>query len=553
MKTLRFDETTTRLASTVVAMVGNIASESNDSPDNSPDETDSEIGNTSNIKQSDGEIEQLDGARMHRFDEEMDGVAATVVLYALDRVRLDPPPIDMPKTKAELDRLGPTVTPQGLGGMEALRLFCEDLAPATISQDHPRNISFVPSAPTEAAVLFDLVVGATSIYGGSWMEGSGAVWAENQALRWIADLVGLPEEAGGVFVSGGSAGNLSALVAARFQAQQNWGHNEAEGAPRPPRWYVAVSQGAHSSIAAAARVMDIGVLSVPVDSEGRMHADGLRSAITQARERGIAVGETDRNPGFASDSPAQPKGIVFAVVATGGTTNAGIIDDLAGVADVCSAEGLWMHVDGAYGGAALAAPSVRHKFNGIERADSFIVDPHKWLFAPYDCAALLYRNPKLAAQAHAQHAAYLDVLHDDGEWNPSDYAFHLTRRARGLPFWYSLATHGTDAYRDAIEASITLTGLVAQVIRDTPHLELLMEPDLSVLLFRRTGWSPAEYHAWSDAMLLAQRTFCVPTTVPNTSPELQETHGDRETVLRFCFTNPRTTLADMVDILASLA
>jgi hypothetical protein len=130
-----------------------------------------------------GTAEQLDGARMHRFDEEMDGVAATVVLYALDRVRLDPPPIDMPKTKAELDKLGPTVTPEGLGGMEALRLFCEDLAPATISQDHPRNIAFVPSAPTEAAVLFDLVVGATSIYGGSWMEGSGAVWAENQALR----------------------------------------------------------------------------------------------------------------------------------------------------------------------------------------------------------------------------------------------------------------------------------------------------------------------------------------------------------------------------------
>jgi L-2,4-diaminobutyrate decarboxylase len=569
----------------------------------------------------DGEVEPLDGARMHRFDEEMDGVAATVVLYALDRVRLDPPPIDMPKTKAELDKLGPTVTPEGLGGMEALRLFCEDLAPATISQDHPRNISFVPSAPTEAAVLFDLVVGATSIYGGSWMEGSGAVWAENQALRWIADLVGLPEEAGGVFVSGGSAGNLSALVAARYQAQQRWssqsglpagqeptggtrseaemgpdstnpGFTEVEGAPRPPRWYVAVSQGAHSSIAAAARVMDIGVLSIPVDNEGRMHADGLRTAIAQARGRGIAVGEADRNPGFASDTrafdaagptsengrtalssdrqagsgtPAQPKGIVFAVVATSGTTNAGIIDDLAGVADVCSAEGLWMHVDGAYGGAALAAPSVRHKFNGIERADSFIVDPHKWLFAPYDCAALLYRNPKLAAQAHAQHAAYLDVLHDDGEWNPSDYAFHLTRRARGLPFWYSLATHGTDAYRDAIEASITLTGLVAQVIRDTPHLELLMEPDLSVLLFRRVGWSPAEYHAWSDAMLLAQRTFCVPTTVPRTphstppsllrnpDPDLQETHGDRETVLRFCFTNPRTTLADMVDILGSLA
>ncbi len=480
-----------------------------------------------------------DPARMHRYDPSTEALAQAVVHYALDRVRLDPPPLDGPRTKAELDRLAPTITADGLGGMEALRLFCEHLAPATISQDHPRAVSFVPTAPTEAAVLFDLVVGASSIYAGSWMEGSGAVWAENQALRWIADLAGMPESAGGVFVSGGTAGNLSALVTARDAARHRWGDPQT-------KWHVFVGAGAHSSIASAAKVMDIGVIKVPSDSSGRLRADDLSACIRIARAEGIAVGDADRHSGFAADVPPVPKGIAFAVAATGGTTNLGLVDDLAGVSGITRDEGLWFHVDGAYGGAALAAPSVRHLFDGIEWADSFIVDPHKWLFAPFDCCALLYRDPPLAARAHAQHAAYLDVLHDDGDWNPSDYAAHLTRRARGLPLWYSLATHGTDAYTDAVEAGIAVTHAIAEEIRSHAHLELLFEPELSVVVFRRLGWDAGDYHAWSDRMLADQRAFCVPTSV------LTE-NGWPETVLRFCVVNPRTTLADLCDILSTLA
>ena len=167
--------------------------------------------------------------------------------------------------------------------------------------------------------------------------------------------------------------------------------------------------------------------------------------------------------------------------------------------------GVWLHVDGAYGGAALAAASVRSRFAGIELADSFIVDPHKWFFAPYDCCALLYRDPRTARAAHSQHASYLDQI-DREAWNPSDYATQLTRRARGLPFWFSLAVHGTDKYRAAVEHTLSIARDVAAGIEAMPHLELVKHPELSVLLFRRRGWNTADYQAWSQAAALDGRS-----------------------------------------------
>jgi glutamate/tyrosine decarboxylase-like PLP-dependent enzyme len=184
---------------------------------------------------------------------------------------------------------------------------------------------------------------------------------------------------------------------------------------------------------------------------------------------------------------------------------------------------------------------VRDRFAGLERADSFIVDPHKWLFAPFDCCALLYRDPLQARRAHTQHAEYLEVLHEDAEeWNPSDFAYHLSRRARGLPFWFSLAAHGTAAYRDAVEATLALTVQAARAIDAAEYLELLFEPELSAVVFRRIGWSPADYQRWSDRVLADGLAFTVPTTWAG------------ETVLRFCFVNPLTTIDDVQLILDSL-
>ncbi|WP_330474553.1 pyridoxal phosphate-dependent decarboxylase family protein [Terrabacter sp. C0L_2] len=453
---------------------------------------------------------------MHSFDKDADHVAVDKVLsYARERLLMDPIPLDGARTEDYLrSAAGQTITAAGLGSTRAMELFEHTLAPACLSTDHPRYLSFIPCAPTREAAAFDVVVGASSIYGGSWMEGAGAVYAENQALRWISDLAGLPESAGGVFVPGGTVGNLSALVVARHTARAK--AKEAGTGARPYR--IAATDNAHSSVVSMAAVMDAEVCGVHVDDKLRLTGSELRKTL---EENGPET--------------------FFAVVATSGTTNFGVVDDLASVAEVCREYGLWLHVDGAYGGAGLAAPSVRHLFDGIEHADSFIVDPHKWLFAPFDCCALLYREPELARIAHTQEAGYLDVITKSAEWNPTDYSIGLTRRARGLPLWYSLAVHGTDAYVEAIESTLEVTRFAADEIGRRDYLEAVREPDLSVVVFRRLGWGPEDYQAWTDRLLAEEFAFVVPTTFRG------------ETLTRFAIVNPHTTKEDVNAILDTMA
>ncbi len=422
---------------------------------------------------------------MHHYDEPTAALSRALAEHCLDRLAMTAP-LDHSLTAEELDQVaGQTVTADGLGSA-AVSLWTDVLAKACLSVDHPRYLSFIPNAPSKAAAAFDMLVGASSVYGGSWLEGSGAVYAENQALRWLADLAGMPHGAGGVFVQGGTIGNLSALVAAREAAK-------AARTTAPQRWAVCVTTETHSSVKhALAVVMDVDVIEIPEDERGRMTAGALRETV-------------------AALTPGQRDGI-FAVVATAGSTNLGIVDDIAGCGDVARQHGWWLHVDGAYGGAGLAAPTVRYLYDGIDRADSFIVDPHKWLFAPYDACALLYRDPVLGRAAHTQHAAYLDPVTAEGEWNPSDYAIQLTRRARGLPFWFSLAVNGTRAYTEAVERTLAVARAGAAMVRAADHLRLVVEPDLSVVVFERLGWITADYQEWSARLLAEERAFVTPTT-----------------------------------------
>ena len=449
---------------------------------------------------------------MHEFDEEIDALAAKILEYSLIRLKKDPP-LDGPWSYEELyNEVGETITTKGLGGDKALDIFKHVLAQACISTDHPRYLAFIPSAPTESATLFDLVVGASALYGGSWLEGAGAVFAENQALRWLSDLAQFPSSSGGVFVQGGTIGNLSALVAARHSARAKY--------PSVKRWVIAASSQAHSSIKSAADVMDVEVLTIPTDKNEKMQGSTTAFEIDKYHL-------------------ANPDHRVFAVVATAGSTNLGIIDDLKGVGQIASERGIWYHIDGAYGLAALASPRSKALFSGIELADSFIVDPHKWLFAPFDACALIYRDPEIARAAHTQHAGYLETL-DSGQWNPSDYAIHLTRRVRGLPFWFSLATHGTDKYAESMDKTMDLARVSAQLIKEHPNLELLMEPELSIVAFTRKGWQASDYQRWSDKLLVDQIGFVTPSS------------HQGEPILRFAIVNPWTSITDIKVILATL-
>ena len=452
-----------------------------------------------------------DGARMHTQSPETKALRNRIVDYAIERMDLDPAPLDAPQTNAWLDQNVPTtITEDGLGGAKALEVFGELLAPATISTDHPNFLSFIPNAPSEAATFFDLVVSASSIYGGSWMEGSGAVYAENQVLEFLASEVGLPNGAGGLFVQGGTLGNLSALVTARevFRANNKVSPTELLA--------VICSREAHSSLKAVAKVMNIELIKANVDDQGKLTGASVENALTEAKNK------------------------VFAVVATAGTTNFGIVDRINEIAEVAKQHSLWLHIDGAYGLAGILDPATRDLFAGIENCDSFIVDPHKWLYAPFDACALVYRNPAQARDAHMQKGEYLEALNDSPDHNPADYGFGLTRRVRGLPLWFSMATHGVQAYRDAIALNNQLAQDIAANIRQREYLELVREPELSVVVFERKGWNQAQYDSWSEKLLLSGEAFVLPSS-----------HSGRPN-LRFAIINPKTSFEDLSKILDSL-
>ncbi|MBI4935435.1 MAG: aminotransferase class V-fold PLP-dependent enzyme [Actinobacteria bacterium] len=397
-----------------------------------------------------------------------------------------------------------TFTADGLGAHAAWERFVQRVAPNNVALDSERFLAFIPVSPSAAGVWMEAAVGAATFSAESWLEASGAVAAENQTLRWLADLMGLPASAGGCFMSGGSIGNLSALAVAREQCA-------------PEQCAVAVSDTAHASVFNSLRLLGLhDTLVVATGPDGRFTGEALAAALSDRADVGIVIG-------------------------AGGSTNAGVVDDLAGLADVAHRIGAWLHVDAAYGGAALLLPERRHLFDGIERADSVIVDPHKWLFAPEGSCALLYREPALAAAVHTQHGPYVDILHD-GEplWNPSDYGYQLTRRATGLPLWFALAVHGTVAHEVAVRVGVELAELAAGTLDAVPGVSVVMPPMLGVVLFRREGWGRVEWRAWAERLLADGVAFVAPSTWKG------------EPVGRLVFMHPRTPPSVIDEIAASL-
>ncbi len=392
-------------------------------------------------------------------------------------------------------------------------MFAEVLAPACLSVDHPRYLSFIPCAPTKEAAAFDVVVGASSIYGGSWLEAPARSTPRTRRCAGSPTSPGCRRRPAASSFPGGTIGNLSALVAARHSARAR---AVASGSDVRP-WRVATTYGAHSSIQSACDVMDSELVTVPMDEQWRLSAPALRATL---EEHGPQT--------------------FFAVVATSGTTNFGVVDDLAGVAEVCAEYGVWFHVDGAYGGAGLAAPSVRHLYDGIERADSFIVDPHKWLFAPFDCCALLYRDPALARAAHTQKASYLDILTEAPEWNPGLLGRADAPGPRAAAVVLAGDARHPGLHRrgraDAAGRGVRGGGDRAAAV---PAGAARARPVGRRLPARRVD--PADYAVWSQRLLDEQVAFVVPTS------------HEGETVTRIAVVNPETSEEDIRVVLDSMA
>ena len=413
-------------------------------------------------------------------------------------------PVGVIGDKPSLDAaLAGSVTDAGLGIDGAWQRFAEVVAPNNIGLDSERFLAFIPLSPSVAAVWMDTIVSAGSFPAESWLEGAGAVAAENQVIDLLCRAAGMPLGAAGCFMSGGSIGNLSALAVGRERAGG--------------RRLVAVADTAHASVDNALHILGLEPLVVPTGPDCRLTGEALRAAIADRTDVGI-------------------------VVATAGSTNAGVIDDLAGCADSAREIDAWFHVDGAYGLAALLLPELSDRFAGLERADSFIVDPHKWLFATGGSCALVYREPRLARDVHTQHGPYIDVLRTgDDAYNPCDLGYQLTRRASGLPIWFALAVHGVDAHRSAIRRGIELADAMADALDDDPSTELIMRPELGVVLFRRDGWGRDEWQRWATDLLRSGSAFVAPTTFKG------------EPVGRLVFMHPLTPNSIVDELMLSLS
>jgi glutamate/tyrosine decarboxylase-like PLP-dependent enzyme len=336
------------------------------------------------------------------------------------------------------------------------RVFA-DVTPYRGRPDAPGYLAFIPGFTTWPSAMADLIASALNLDGCWWAGGAGMTQLELTVLGWFADWIGYPPDASGVLVSGGSAANLTALACAR---------ERLAGAMRDDL-VIYISAQSHSSVARAARALGFRperVRVIPVDRAYHLRLDALERAIAAD----LAVG-------------LRP----LAVCANAGTTNTGAVDPLTELAAVCSARDCWLHVDGAYGGFAVLSDRGRAALRGIELADSVTLDPHKWLFQPFECGALLVRDPDGLRLSFEILPDYLRDVSGDGRVNFSDRGLQLSRMCRALKVWMSVQTFGVDAFRGAVDHALDLAREAAARIEASTELELLAPVELSVVAVRR--------------------------------------------------------------------
>jgi aromatic-L-amino-acid decarboxylase len=430
-------------------------------------------------------------------------------------------PVGRCATRPELEALLAEPAPEeGSDFHEILRQFADKVSPHAFRTNHPRFFAFIPGVPSLLSILGDMLCSGTNFFAGVWLEAAGPAQVELTVLDWFRSFLGMPPSTAGLLTSGGSEANLTALVVARDTLP-------VEDRPRAVLYLTAQR---HHSIDRAARI--IGLLPGQVRP---VPADGF--ALTPARL--LPLIQEDRQAGR----------LPWVVVANAGATNTGTIDPLADLANLCAAENLWLHVDAAYGWAAVLTNEGRALLAGIERADSVTLDPHKWLAQTFECGGVLVRRGELLARTFSLRADYLQDAEPEGdEVNFADRGLALTRRFRALKVWLSVKVLGVRWFRDLIRHSFALTELAQRLLEEAGDFEIVSPRRLSIVCFRHVpdelrGDEPAlERHnlAVADALRRSGRAFLSTTRL----------HG--RSVLRFCFINWRTTAADVEEVVTLL-
>lgn len=442
---------------------------------------------------------------------ELAELASRLIVERCERLPGEPP--WRGGTRDELEPIMREPAPEdGRPADEVLRRATEQILPVAGRTDHPRFFAFVPSSPTWPGVLADYLAAGHNVFQGTWLGASGPSQLEVVVLDWFRDWIGYPETAGGLFTSGGSAASLDAFVAAR----------EAAGAP--DRATVYMSDQSHTALSRAARIVGVRperVRVVPSDDRYRLDVDALRAMLAR-----------DRADGYAP----------IAVCANAGATNTGAVDPLEAMADLCEAEGVWLHVDAAYGGFAILAPEARHLFAGLERADSIAMDAHKWLFQPFETGCLMVRDVRLLEAAFSVRPEYLQ----DTEWgrdhpNFGDRGLQLSRSFRALKVWMSIQTFGMKAFRAAVSNGIELAARADRWIRESESLEIANPASLGVVCFR---FAPPD-EEMSDEQLEAINDRVQQRVIDSGVAMMSSTRLRGRYSLRLCILNHETTWEDV--------
>jgi aromatic-L-amino-acid/L-tryptophan decarboxylase len=401
-------------------------------------------------------------------------------------------------------------------GMEfemVLEQLERDVLRNTMHVNHPRFFAYVPGPSNFVSVMADALISGYNVFAGTWISGSGPAAVELAVIEWLRTACGFPEGAGGLFVSGGTMANLTALAVARHVALGD----RMDGAT------VYFSDQAHSSLEKALRVLGVpseNVRKIACDAEYRLPVRELERAIQRDRAAG-------KRP--------------FCVIASAGTTNTGAIDPLRELSRLCKDQGLWLHVDGAYGAAAVICDRGRELLAGLELADSLSLDPHKWLFQPFEIGCVLVRDVVQLRDTFLILPEYLKDTHQySAEFNFTDHGLQLTRGFRALKLWMSIKVFGMAAFRAAVERGFALAEFTEARLRKMPGWEIVTPAQMGIVCFRYAGADDA-------AHLRLVQTFLRDGFALITSTVLLG-----RTVLRTCTINPRTTEADIEETLNRL-